>query len=159
MFRSGAKRTLHTSEEGFTLIDSLVAVTLLGLGVTILLQSWGDSISLSLRGRHETTAAALVASAGDAVIDPIRNPYAQCATPASYNASKGVGTAPKYAITIDAVRYWNGSSFGAVCYDTTATYGPLAQMQEITVSVVSAGPSGPDGFAKRTVVVVKRSSL
>ncbi|MGD9795671.1 MAG: type II secretion system protein [Acidimicrobiia bacterium] len=142
------------TDEGFTLIEVLIAVALLGAGAVTGLAALATLSSSSSLSRDTSQARALLSSAAQAVVDQGRNPYdADC--DATYDPLAG-GTVtlpsspvvwPSSSVAI-SVEYWNGTGFGTTCYDVA---NPFARMQRITVTVHS-----PDNRVSEQVTVLKR---
>ena len=143
-------------EAGTTLVESLIATVILGIGVAAILTGLLAFIRTSNRNDAAARANAVLMSAAEALRDSARTPYvATCAavpyTPS--NAVNGVTLPPGWSsatVAIESVRYWNGAAFGTNCYDTAS---PTLRLQEITVRITS-----PDGLGSLSLGVVKRGS-
>lgn len=136
-------------EEGFTLVECVISIAILGIAFAALLGGMATSATTSDFHRKEATANTLLVSSAEAVKDEIRNPFrnANCSTSAAYNPYTGITLpTPSWTITSAPVQYWNGTAFGATCF-------PAYRLQLVTLSVHS-----PDGRAVETVGVVKRAS-
>jgi prepilin-type N-terminal cleavage/methylation domain-containing protein len=139
---------------GFSLVELVVAISLLGLGVVAILGAYATLILSGDRARKFGDISTVVAAASAAVVDPGRNPYVPCATPASYDPVAGV-TLPNGLtadrVTVTSVQYWDGSTFQPKCYDVTV--GSYVRLQEITLAIESV-----DGRVRQSVTVLKRGS-
>jgi type II secretory pathway pseudopilin PulG len=129
-------------DEGATLIESLVAVSILGLAFTGIIGGMYTSVTTSDIDRKQAAAAAHLSSYAEAVK---ADAYVACATTypgASFTAPPGFS---KGAVT---VRYWDaaGGTFVATC-------GTDPGLQRVTLTVVS-----DDGRATADIHVAKRRS-
>ncbi|MGV9266166.1 type IV pilus modification PilV family protein [Kitasatospora sp. NPDC003701] len=132
----------HRGEEGETLVEALVTVTLLGVAFVAILGGIGTAIISSATQRKVTGADSIVRSAAERVVS---SPYVPCA--------RGYETpAPPagYTVTVE-VEYWDGvGAFGRPC--PTADTG----VQKVTLTVHATGPRP----VRDTVLeVIKRESM
>lgn len=125
-------------EAGFTLVDTIVGVAILGIGVTTVVGGMATSITVSARGRAAAEAQIAVRSYAELVAAAT---YVDCAT--SYSTPF---TAPGGYTATQAVSYWDSatSTFGATC-------GTDSGLQRITLTVAS-----DDGRASEVQPVAKR---
>ena len=125
-------------EAGFTLVDTIVGVAILGIGVTTVVGGMATSITVSARGRAAAEAQIAVRSYAELLAAAT---YVDCAT--SYSTPF---TAPGGYTATQAVSYWDSatSTFGAVC-------GTDSGLQRITLTVAS-----DDGRASEVQPVAKR---
>lgn len=126
-------------QDGFTLVEMLLAVAILGLGVTALVGGMMTSITVSDRGRSSAEASGDARRWAESVAGTT---YADCA--ASY-------ATPGFAVTSgstgnQSVSYWSPASSSFV-----TTCGTDSGLQRVTLTVTSA-----DGRAAETVQVLKR---
>lgn len=129
-----ADRSLN--EGGFTLIETLIAVMLLGVGVIAVLGGLQSSIIGSRVNRDLATANTVLMSSAEAVKDEVRNHYAACpAAATSYNPVNGVVLPTGW--TPSMVSYTVDCSSDSI------------KLQRITVKVL-----GPDG-SPQSVEVLK----
>ena len=139
------------TDGGFSLVEVLIALVILGLGFTALLGAMGTAFSGANTFRGQSNAGTVVISAVERVKDAA---YSSCATPSTYltAAQEAAQTAgwPASAVKVDEVRYWNGFTYGSTCQEATS---PYLAMQLITVSVTS-----PDSRAVERLQVAKRAS-
>lgn len=154
---------------GFTLIEVVVSMLVLGLGVTAILGALAVGVSGSSLHRNQSDIDSALSSAAETVktatylscgaltaIAPPNPPYN--ATPASgpYSGWPSYSTAPATSTTgyfVVTVQYWNGSSFYSVpfsgpCPPAIAGFDDEA----VTVDATSAG-----GQVHQIVTVVKGS--
>jgi prepilin-type N-terminal cleavage/methylation domain-containing protein len=170
-------RNAASEADGFSLIEVLIAVAIMGIAVVAVLGAIGTQIKGVAVHRSQSNAAAVLGSAVEllkgnvaykdcAAVSPPNAGYsaylnaAQTAVVPADWASQG-WTAAK-AVTITAISYWNGTSFpdpasagyaaSNTCHDSdsTDTYGVL-RMQSIRVVVTD-----PRGDDVETIDVVKR---
>ena len=152
----GTVTDAEASQDGFSLIEVLIAVAILGLGFTALLGALGVAFSGSNSYRGQSDAKTVVISAAERVKQAA---YVDCATASSYvNAARLVGTdfpsswgsqaQAQSRINVIEVRYWDGTSFVSACSDTASTY---LKVQQITVTATS-----PNDRATERITVVKR---
>jgi len=126
------------SQAGFTLVDTLVGVAILGIGVTAVVSGMATSIKVSDVGRSSAEAQLAVRAYAEALA---ATSYADCA--ASY--ATGYSAPAGYTAGL-TVAYWNAgsSSFGSTC-------GTDSGLQRVTLTVTSA-----DLRATEVLMVAKR---
>jgi type II secretory pathway pseudopilin PulG len=147
--------TADVGEGGFSLVDVVMSIALLGIGMVGLLGVWGNTVLLSDRARVMSSAAGLSVSASEAIQDPNRNPYVRCASTSTYSPSVGVGPVPAgLIVSVVDVQYWDGASFGVSCLDNDPNVGRFTRLQRVTVRVRSS-----DQRVNRTLSVLKREVL
>lgn len=124
-------------DRGLTLVEVLLAVSILGIGVTSLVGGMMTSITVSSRGQQSAEGLSAIRAYAEAVSAAS---YADCAT--SYPAP-GFTAPAGWSAATPVVSYWNGSSF-------TATCGTDRGLQKVTLRLTAA-----DG-AVETVAIAKR---
>lgn len=129
-----------TAQDGFTLVELLIAVAILGLGVLTVLGGMMTSITVSDLGRRSAEGQSALRAYAEAVAN---DTYADCAT--TYPAS-GFTVPSGYAATL-AVSYWDPSTttFSTTCPATDAG------LQRLRLTVTAA-----DGRGSETVRIAKR---
>lgn len=136
-------------EAGTTLVEVLMATAILGIGVVAIVAAMGTSIIGTDHHRKQAQAHTVLLSAADVVKSQSANPYQSCATSGSYAPGAGVtlpsGWTPA-AISVQSVRYWDGSAFAAACPS------PDRKLQLVEVQVAT-----PDGRATESLTLVKRN--
>ena len=144
---------------GFTLIEVLISVAILGLGFVALLGTLGVAYSGSHSFRDQSDAKTVVISAAERVKSVA---YVPCAVAADYVAtarlvgneypsSWGTQAAAQNQINVTKVRYWNGATFiddVNFCLNNTSRY---LQLEQVIVTATS-----PGNRAVEVVAVVKR---
>ncbi len=136
---------------GESLLELLVAVTLLGTASVTILAAFGTLIKTSNTGRRTGEVTSVLSAAAEAVADNARNHYVPCPALTAYDPMLGVTLPEGFASTdlaVIAVRYWNGpAGFTTDCQDAV----PEWRLQLLTVRVL-----GKDRASDRTIDVVKR---
>jgi type II secretory pathway pseudopilin PulG len=140
-------------DEGETLLELVVAITILGVCVVAVASGIALSVMVSDIHRKQTTAGAYVRSYAEAVESSVATSgYVDCATSStvSYLAPAGFSLPSNngYRATIRSVRYWNGSQFTAGCSS------PDKGLQELTLEVSSTDT--PQRANEQLVVVVRK---
>lgn len=124
---------------GFTLVEMLLAVAILGIGVLSLVAGMATSIKISDLGRRNAEAQGLIRSYAETVAG---SAYVACAsTYSGWTAPSGWTAAPV------TVTYWNSSTgtFDGTC-------GADSGLQRLTLAV-----SSTDGRASATIQLAKRA--
>ena len=134
----GSASAASTRDAGFTLVDTIVGVAILGIGVTTVVGGMATSITVSARGRAAAEAQIAVRSYAEQVAAAT---YVDCTT--SYSTSF---TAPGGYTATQVVAYWDSatSTFAATC-------GTDSGLQRVTLTVASS-----DGRASEVQPVAKR---
>ena len=159
--RSGGRRhdTRCSGDRGFTLIEILVSIVLLGLAATGTLvamamgvrgsashrdltnaQEWLQSAADNLQGqpRQDCDNVGGVAGEAEARIRSTYQTYVQ-------TVSSPDGWTPSQITVLNPVRFWDGDQYQTVCYDN---YG-------INLQLVTLQVKNPSGQVVRTLQVVK----
>ena len=125
------------SEAGFTLIEVLIALTILMIAVVAIVLTMGASIVASDVHRKLVTEDAIVRSYAEGLS---ATAYVDCATPstAQYSAASLLpalaGPWSSYTASITQIRYWNGDNPATYASSCTADKGA----QVITVEARSS---------------------
>lgn len=146
-----------TAERGAaSLAEILVAIAIIGIAFSGILGGLASVALGSRLHRERSELQVVLGSAAEAVRDPAAAPHVTCAaaTEATYLAAARAialpaGWTASSTVDITAVRYWDGTGFGATCYDTVPL-GNLLRLQLVTVEVTS-----PDGRTSESTNVVK----
>lgn len=145
-------------DAGETLVELLVAVTVLGIGAAAVLGGLLLAVDSSTFARSQSGVQALLRSYGDALVDVGDATgtglyrYKACAVPADFPAPAAVpdlAVPAGWSVSVSAVRYWNGTSFGTSCSTSTDTGA-----QRVTVTATA--PAGLYPSLTRTLDVVVR---
>jgi type II secretory pathway pseudopilin PulG len=136
-----------TSEDGFTLVEVVLAVAILTLAVVAIAAGMGTSIIASDHHRRQVDANAVLIRAAEKVKSPSTS-YADCPpTPADKTgyeiAARNISDPPAgwnlaTAISVTSIQYWDGFAFTATCSENPQN--PLLALQLITLEVRS--PAG-----------------
>jgi prepilin-type N-terminal cleavage/methylation domain-containing protein len=136
-------------ERGETLIELLIALSIIGIAMVGIVGSMSTGIIVSATHRKQAVAGAAVMNYAEAVKQEALASlpsvgYKECAASSAYGSSY---TAPSgYTKSPPSVAFWTGSVFQASCPATPTG------VQRVTLQVASN-----DGRAKESVVVVVRN--
>jgi prepilin-type N-terminal cleavage/methylation domain-containing protein len=142
------------SDAGFSLVEIMITVAIVGITFTAILGGLMSSITVSALQRKEATADAIARSAAETVKDSQQNPYTNCAGPGAYTLT-GVSVPSGFSVKITGVQYWNWDGHAVPASYAVGFNGncsPDNGMQQITIAATSS-----DGQATETVQVIKRS--
>jgi len=113
------RRLARDSSSGETLVELLVAMSILGVAVVALVSGIGTSVLVSDVHRKEATAGAVVRSYGEAIaasVDASTSGYdATCAGASAYLSPAGFVAPSGFTARVTAISYWNGSAFVSTC--------------------------------------------
>ncbi len=116
------------SDSGLTLVEVLLAVSILGVGVLVLVGGMMTSIKVSGQGRVAAEGQAGLRAYAESVSSAA---YVDCA--GSY-ASPGFTPPSGWVASAPAVTYWNGSSFANGC-------GPDLGLQRVALTLTASDGS------------------
>lgn len=149
-------RSVHT-EGGFSLVEVLVTIVIVGVTFSALLGGLFTTITVSSLHRKQATADSVARSAAEWVKDSVANPYANCGGIGSYSVS-GLQKPSGYSVAITSVEYWDGAlPVAGTPYSLDTHMGSSCPggadkgVQRITIAVTSA-----DAQVHETVQVIKR---
>jgi prepilin-type N-terminal cleavage/methylation domain-containing protein len=149
-------RGMH-AEDGFSLVELLVTIVIVGVTFSALLGGLITTITVSSLHRKQSTADSVARSAAEWIKDSVQTPYANCAGVGAYSLS-GLAKPAGYSATIQSVEYWDGvGPVAGAPYSLDPHLGPSCPgsgdkgVQRITIRVTSS-----DAQASETVQVVKR---
>jgi prepilin-type N-terminal cleavage/methylation domain-containing protein len=143
-------RPLPNDEAGFSLVEVLITVVIVGIAFAAILGGMVTSIVVSDVHRKQASSDALARSAAEALKDQAVA-YVNCAAPNDY--ASALPPAPGgYGVSVSSVQYWDGTSSDPVSFSESCP-SPDKGMQLITV-VAGSG----DGRASETVEFVKRAT-
>jgi len=114
--RSRAPRAAN--QAGETLIELLMAMSILGTAVVALVGGIGTSIVMSDIHRKQATAGAVVRTYAEAIqsgVTTSTKPYVDCANVSAYASPAGFTQVGGYTATVVAVTYWSGTAFATTC--------------------------------------------
>jgi prepilin-type N-terminal cleavage/methylation domain-containing protein len=138
-------------DRGYTLIELLVAVAILGIAGTTVVGGIGMMVKSADYERKESVAALQINGFAEAVT---ATGYLPCATAATYQAATAFVSPPGYTASISAVAYWDAAtpgSFDPSGAPASVCPGTDSGLQRITLTVSSS-----DGRDTETLRVVKR---
>jgi type II secretory pathway pseudopilin PulG len=145
----------RSAEHGDTLIEVLVAVTILGIAGAAIMGGFASSIMLSAVHRKLATTASdsrNFTELLDKAIDDKTIAYTNCAGAGAYSSPPGFTIPPDHhnSAQVTAVAFWNGTSFVGSCPP-----GGDQGVQRVSVSVTN-----PDTRAiSRVQVIIRKPCL
>jgi type II secretory pathway pseudopilin PulG len=147
-------RGSRSSQRGETLLELLVAMSILGTGVVALVGGIGTSVLMSDVHRKQATAGAAVRTFAEAIETGVStgtsDPYVPCAKPSDYDSPAGFSRPEKFSAVVADVAYWSPAErqFVSTCKSDSG-------VQRLLLVVTSS-----DARAKEQVdVVVRRPCL
>jgi prepilin-type N-terminal cleavage/methylation domain-containing protein len=147
-------RGIH-AEEGFSLVELLVTIVIVGVTFSALLGGLITTITVSSLHRKQATADSVARSAAEWIKDPAANPFQPCATGGTYSLS-GLSVPSGYSVAVTGVENWNWNG-PPVTASYVPTFSPSQAgcndygLQRITIVVTSSGAQ-----VSETVQVLKR---
>jgi type II secretory pathway pseudopilin PulG len=150
--RSGARR--DRGQRGETLVELLVAISILGTGVVALLGGIGTSILVSDVHRKEATVDTVVHSYAEAIESAVAaapSAYVDCAGSDAYSTPIGFSVPSGYDATVTNVQYWTGTDFSAPGYPCTSEAAQT--LSSAGARAVAKATVSDTGIQKLTLVV------
>jgi len=145
-------------EDGFSLVEVLVTIVIVGITFAALLGGLITTIAVSSLHRKQATADSVARSAAEWVKDSVQTPYANCAGAGTYSLS-GLPKPSGYSVAIQSVEYWDGAGpVVGIPYSLDSHIGQPCPaggdkgVQRITIVVTSSDPP-----ISETVQVLKRA--
>jgi len=145
------------AEDGFSLVELLVTIVIVGVTFSALLGGLFTTITVSSLHRKQASADSVARSAAEWIKDSVATPYTNCAAAGAYSFS-GLPKPAGYSVAIRSVEYWDGTTpVAGTPYSLDSHLGPSCPgsgdkgLQRITIDVTSS-----DGQVSEFVQVVKR---
>jgi prepilin-type N-terminal cleavage/methylation domain-containing protein len=142
------RRLPSDSSRGETLVELLVAMSILGVAVVALVSGIGTSVLVSDVHRKEATAGAVVRTYGEAIqaaVDASATGFdTTCAGVSAYMSPAGFVAPTGFTAKVTAISYWTGSAFVSTCSTS-------AGVQKLALLVTST-----DNRAKESLDVIIR---
>ncbi len=140
-------RRRSSEDPGFTLVEVLLAIAILGVGVLAVTGGMMTSIKVSDRGQRSAQSQGALRGYAEALSGAT---YVDCATASSYSTAAIGFTAPTGYTPTLAVSYWTAAgatgSFGATC-------GTDSGIQRVVLMVTEA-----DGTVDTLRAIKRRTS-
>lgn len=136
------RRALARAEQGESLVELLVSISILGLVIVIIIEVLFTMVAGTLMHREQVEGLNALGAWADSVG---ADTYTACATPGSVPSPPSLPNG--FSSQVVSVRYWDGSSFVGECGTDTG-------LQLITLSV--AGPGDAVPATPQALDVVKR---
>ena len=125
------------ADEGFTLVEVLMALIVLGIGIAALMTAMGMHVKTSATNRNQSTAASTLATAAEYVKSYAWNPTKSGGTCAAINHTALSGPTPPTNYTIT---YSDGQAVPSAS---------MCELQKVTVEVKGFGYDLTVDVAKR----------
>ena len=142
-------------EEGFSLVELMVTIVIVGVTFSALLGGLMTTITVSSLHRKQATADSVARSAAEWIKDSVANPFSPCATNGTYSFS-GLSKPSGYAVAITSVENWDWSG-PPVAASYVPAFSPSQPgctdhgLQRISIVVTSS-----DAQVSESVQVLKR---
>jgi len=140
-------------EDGFSLVEVLVTIVIVGVTFSALLGGLFTTIAVSSLHRKQATADSVARSAAEWIRDSVATPYVNCA--ATYSVG-GVPNPNGYIIQVVRVQYWDGV-FPAVGAAYTPSFVPAPCSTDKGLQEISILVKSPDSQVSQSIDVVKRN--
>jgi prepilin-type N-terminal cleavage/methylation domain-containing protein len=129
------------SDTGFSLVESIVAIAILGIAVVAIVGALGTAASTTGLQARQADADAALRSGAEAIKS---QPYVACPGVPAYSTA-GTTLAPGMTVSLSSVEHWNGATFVAACPASDGGF------QRVTLQADAAG-----GTFVRTLEFIKR---
>jgi type II secretory pathway pseudopilin PulG len=144
-------RTPRRDDRGDTLLELIIAVSIMGVALVAILGGVATAIVMSDTHRKQAQAGAAVRGYAEAIETMVAGAgLATCANLDDYDTPAGFTVPGGFAASVVETRFWAGGDWDAVCTDT-------ADLQRLTVQVRSDdGSTAESRRVTETVTVVLR---
>jgi prepilin-type N-terminal cleavage/methylation domain-containing protein len=138
-------------EGGFTLVEVLVAMVILGTAIVAIVAAMGASLVLSDRHRQNVTADALVRTYAERLT---KANYIACAPPTQSQYQPGpsgmnLSIPSNFTVSLVGIQYWNGDGNAT----TPATFSPTCTTDKGIQQITIRAQSVPNrGFQQLTIL-------
>jgi type II secretory pathway pseudopilin PulG len=142
-----AQRPIPARESGETLIELVVAVSIMGVALVAVMAGLGTSVLVSDIHRKQAIAGSVLRNYAEAINAAVTGGgYVDCAPSSAYASPAGFAPPSGYRISVVAgsMRYWNGNAWHPTCSTDTG-------LQQLTAQVASE-----DNRAIETLVLTLR---
>jgi type II secretory pathway pseudopilin PulG len=138
------------AESGETLIETLIAISILGLAVVAILGALATSIRLTVVHRDQADANAFLLRSAEVLKNPVTNPWVDCAnlsgSPAPYSATTGLTVPSGWSVSLSAMQYFRGpgasdwTSDRTDCQNNLSTgWSSLEHLQWMKLTLTTSG--------------------
>ena len=140
-------------QAGFTLVEVLLAIAVLGIGVLATVSGMMTSIKVSTQGQAAAESLTALRGYAEAVAEA---PYVECGalSPSAYTPAFTSFSVPAGLTATSTLQRWSGGSAATGTFvSTVACTSPDAGIQKITLTV-----TGTDGVVQSLGLVKRRAT-
>lgn len=142
------RRSQQRGELGETLVEVLVAISILGIAAVAILAGLQLTIRVSTIQRNEATGGALVRSVGETIQNWVAaGNYKACAGSGYYTSNAGLSLPAGYTATQTAAQSWNGTTWVGCSTDNG--------VQQVVLTVTTPGDATHQANETLTIVLRK----
>jgi type II secretory pathway pseudopilin PulG len=145
----GRQRRVH-GEQGETLLELIVAITILGVCVVAIGSGIAMSVKISAIHRNQATASAFLHNYAETV----QGAYATCSGGSSLpNYAAGLAAPSNFDPPTASVKVWDATTASFVASATNTCPATDPGLQQVSLTLAST-----DGFVSESLVVVVRKT-